>query len=1018
MTVHLAVFSGYSLLNSTVRLEKLVRTAREYGYTSLALTDHHVMYGIPAFDRICRAGGIQPLFGMEATVAYHGQPVPFILLAKDNTGYRNLMKLSTLLSTKETCTEEEFRHYAGHCHVIAYGEGGYPDRELLDDDREAVRRKLLTMKDELPEFDIALSYQETSLWRMKNATLKRIASSLNIRTVALNRVFYLNREDDELFRILGSIRTGKPLSDQSLPLIKGRYFLTEEEMRSLYDADDLVRTDEIAAMCRADLDIPKTSLPHFETPAGLTSAQYLTQLCLAGLKKRLNGREDAVYLKRLKYELDTIIEMHYEDYFLIVYDFICHARREGIYVGPGRGSAAGSLTAYVLGITQVDPLKYDLLFERFLNPERVSMPDIDTDIPDDRRQDVISYVFEKYGHEHTASIITFGTMKARQAVRDVGKAMEIPQRQIDQLARLIPGTPNITLNEALKKNHRLTELLSTDRKLEELYKAAIRLEGLPRHTSVHAGGVLFSALPVTDVIPALADGQGILTSQYSMEYLEERGLIKMDLLGLRNLSIIDEIVQAVKQNDPSFDIMNIPLDDQRTYDVFRSVDTLGIFQFDSDGMKNLLRKLQPSRFEDIVAAMALFRPGPMEHIPEYIANKEHPENIVYPHEDLRDLLKETYGVMIYQEQVMMTSRIIAGFSLAKADLLRRAVSKKKESEMASLRTEFMKGAEENGYDRETAEKLFGQIMMFAGYGFNKSHAVAYSLIAYQLAYLKANKSLYFYSALLNSVIGDDVRTAQYAAECHRRGITVSYPDVNTSLNQYVRTDRVIRMPLSAVKGIGAHAGSQIIKARESGPYRDFYDFVVRAGLNGISEHTIGLLIKAGALDSLGYNRQTMLAGLNDVLNYAELVKIEQNGQTRIDFDLVSKPVLVRRADNAEENAEWEKEALGFCLGPHPVSIRKEKYGMQVRSLSQLAELRGAVNGFAMIQSVRQHRTKRGDMMAFCTLADESGELSLLVMPKLYGRYQASLRKGAYVYFRGNMTEDGSCIPEHLEFYKD
>lgn len=1018
MTVHLSVFSGYSLLRSTIRIEELCRRAKEYGYTALALTDHHVMYGIPAFERECRKQGIHPLFGMEVSVSWQEREVQFILLARDNTGYKQLMKLSSLLSGREAVDRETFRSLTTHCFVIAYGEGGYFDTELLEENYEGVRARIAEMKEAFGTFDIALSYQETSLWRMKNAMLRRISASMGIRTVALNRIYYMDADDDEACRILNGIRLGKTVNDQSLPRVRGRYFLRPEEMSAVYEPEDLQRTEEIASMCRADLMIEKTSLPAFETPGGLTSAQYLTQLCLAGLKKRLDGKEDPGYLRRLKYELDVIIRMHFEDYFLIVYDFIRYARKQGINVGPGRGSAAGSLTSYVLGITQIDPIRYHLLFERFLNPERVTMPDIDTDIPDDRRQEVISYVFRKYGTDHTANIITFGTLKARQVIRDVGKVMEIPQRKIDQIAKLIPASPNITLSEALERSQRLASQVSVDDQLTQLFKAAAKLEGLPRHTSIHAGGVLFSRLPLTEIIPVQQDDAGNMTSQYSMEYLEERGLIKMDILGLRNLSTIDEIVRSVRNDDPHFDLMSVPLDDPRTYNVFQNVDTLGIFQFDSDGMKNLLRRLQPSRYEDIVAAIALFRPGPMEHIPEYLANKADPEHIVYPHEDLKDVLQETYGIMIYQEQVMMTARIIGGFSLAKADLLRRAVSKKKEKDMASLREDFMQGAQQRGYSEETAAHLYELIGEFAGYGFNKSHAVAYSLIAYQLAYLKANKSLYFYCALLNSVIGDEIRTSQYITECRRRGIKVIYPDVNRSANVYLREDRVILMPLSAVKGVGVHAGTLIMEGRKKEPYHDFCDFAVRAGLLGISRKTLETLIKAGALDSFGMNRATMLGGLDDVIRYGDLVRVERNGQIMIDAGLVSKPVPVRLTESAEETAENEKEALGFCLGPHPVSLRKERYGLHLRSLAELGQLRGQVNGFGAVQSVRQHRTKKGDMMAFCTVVDESGEMSLLVMPRLYSRYSEELRRGAYLYFHGKMTDDGSCIPEQIQFYKD
>jgi DNA polymerase-3 subunit alpha len=1021
MTVHLFVRSSFTLLSSTIRINALTARAKELGYSSIALTDHNVMHGAAAFSHACEKDGIHPIYGLEADCLYHEATVPFLLLAKDNIGYSNLMRLSSLICGEaRQCTPEQLTQYAGHCFLIAYGEGGWFDSELIADQREEVRRKLEIMKQELPAFDVALSYNDASLWKMKNAALKRICATLGIRTVALNKIYYLKESDAEAYRAVCAIRQNRLIADQNLPRVSGRSLLSPAEMQTLYEPDDLARTDEIAAGCQADLKLPKTSLPAFPTPAPLTSAQYLTQLCLAGLSKRRKGRPEENYLSRLKYELDVIIRMHFEDYFLIVYDFIRAARNEGIYMGPGRGSAAGSLVAYSLGITQVDPIRYSLLFERFLNPERVSMPDIDTDIPDNRRQEVIGYVCRTYGLDHVAGIVTFGTLGAKQVIHDVGKAMNLNSRDVDMLTRMIPNTPKITLQDAMRQNARLRQVVNAEVRYQKLFAMAQQLEGLPRNTSIHAGGVIMSRLSLQEVVPTmdLETETGMRTSQFTMEYLEERGLIKMDFLGLRNLSIIDEIVHKIQAVHPEFRIMSIPLDDRRTYEVFQRVDTVGIFQFESSGMKNLLRRMKPDRFEDIVAALALFRPGPMENIPTYIANKADPSKIRYPARELEPVLKETYGVMIYQEQVMMTARIAAGFSLARADVLRRAISKKKAKELEGLKEEFLKGCRRNGYTEETAAALFGVIEKFAGYGFNKSHAVAYGLVAYQLAFLKANAPLDFYSSLLDSVVGDDEKTSQYIDECRRRGINVLYPDVCSSKDNYAMEDNAIRLPLCAVKGIGREAASRLIQERDaSGIYQDFFDFVARTSLLGLNRKMLSSLIDAGALDCFHENRSTLKGSIEDALSYAELIRVDQGGMIQINLGLVSKPVMIRMKDVAEEKSENEKNALGFCLGPHPIIAIRKNQNIHLPSLITLRDTPGPADGFALIQSVHQHRTKKGDMMAFVKVADETAELEMAVMPKLFAAVSAELIKGKYCLFHGKIQNDGSCLADSIRFVR-
>ena len=1015
MTAHLFIRSSYTLLNSTIRIDELCRRAKELGFSALALTDRNVMYGMAEFIRAAAKYGLRGIAGLEIEVFYHDERVPFVLLAKDNAGYLDLIRLSSsLCGEREYCLPEDLWKCAAHCFIIAFSEGGWIDGELVRSDFNEVRKKLEMMKAELPAFDLALSYMDASLWRERNPVLKRVASSLGIRTLALNKVFYLEKDDAEAYRALSAIRLSTTLQDHALPVIRGRYLLSEEEMEALYEADDLKRTDEIASQCRADYNLEKTSLPIYDTGKGIPASEYLPQLCAAGLKKRLNGHVPENYVRRLKYELDIIGKMHFEDYFMIVYDFIRYSRSENIYIGPGRGSAAGSLVSWCLGITQVDPVRYGLLFERFLNPERVTMPDIDTDIPDNRRDDVIRYVLEKYGPDHVAGIITFGTFGAKQVIRDMAKISGLSGRDTDMLTRLIPNLPQITLKTALEKNPRLKQAVASDSRFVRLFALAEKLEGLPRHASTHAAGVLLSRKPLNEIVPTMRQGDGMLNSQYTAGYLEERGLIKMDFLGLRNLTIIDEIVTDIRKQDLSFSIMQIPMDNRAAYEVFKSADTTGIFQFESAGMQNLLRKMKPERFEDIVAALALYRPASADSIPSYLAGKNDPSSVRYPDERLKGILKETYGVMIYQEQAMLASEICAGFTLSRADTLRKAMSKKNEKELSSMHDEFIRGCEKGGMDHQKAEDLFALVSRFSGYGFNKSHAVAYGIISYQMAYLKANYPLRFYTCLLNSVIGDENRTAQYMAECRRRGIRILYPDVCRSDERYVVTRDGILPPLSIVKGIGASAASTIRKEREqNGVYDDFYDFTARMTLIKISQNDIISMIKAGALDTFGMGRKTMLESMDEAMSYAQLVQVKKNGVMTIDTSLVSKPAFIRMKDERFEISQMEREALGFNIGEQPIVVIRQSKNIHVPPIAAIRTMQGVCSGFAMIANTHQHKTKRGDMMVFLKLSDETGEIDMAVMPRLYAAVGQSLRRGTYILFDAKISDDGSLLADRI-----
>ena len=1018
MTVHLHVRSAYSLLESTIRIPQLVAKAVQCGYTSLALTDHNVMHGTAAFVRACKKAGIHPIIGLEADCLYHDETIPFLLLAKDNIGYSNLLKLSSIISCRERpCTTEELIEAKNHCFLLAYGEGGWCDGALVKDDREEIIRRLSIMKEELGTFDIALSFEDSSLWKNRNAILHQIANSLSISCCALNKVYYLNEQDAEGYRALCALRDEKKLKDSSLPLIRGRYLRSAEEMEHLYDRALLERTEEIALECSGDGTEISTTLPDYGVPDGLSHEQYLTQLSLAGLKKRMGGVIHDVYAKRLRYELSIIVKMRFESYFLIVYDYIRYAKKKGILVGPGRGSAAGSLVAYCLGITDVDPLRYGLLFERFLNPERVSMPDIDTDFPDDRRSEVIAYVKEKYGNDHVCGIITFQTMGARAAVRDAARVHGLFSNDTDVLLKAV-GSGNETLREKYKTKQALKRLVDSERKFTAVFKTALIFEGLPRNASVHPAGIVFSKRPLVEVVP-LSKGDGLLVSQYEAGYLEERGLIKMDFLALRNLTVIDGIVQKIRKENPMFDIHHISYDDKEIYHVFARGDTTGIFQFEAVDMKQILRRMKPESFNDVVAANALRRPGASAHIGEYIKKDRHPENIHWLSEELKPVLQDTFGIMIYQEQAMLTSRIVAGFSLGKADMLRKAISKKDEAQLVPLQKEFMRGALKNHYTKEKAEEIWKVIEQFGTYGFNKSHAVAYTMVSCQLAYLKARYPLYFYQALLSSVTGDQHKTAQYVDECRHRGIVVERCDVNLSTADYNIENDQLRMPLSAIKDVGSAAAKKILDEREeNGTYRDYVEFVARVDLVSVSRRTIEALIYGGALDGFGLSRATMIDGLDECLNYAGLVRVREGDKVRINPDLVSKPIFVRIKDKLYERNLKEKEVLGFVLGNDITAMMRKKYNIHDPGLSAFFESHGeVVTSFAMITAVREITSRNNRRYCRMALTDGLTDITAALWPSEYQKYKDQLVAGSFVRFDGKMNENGYIQADRIEIFE-
>lgn len=1020
MSVHLHVRSCYTLLQSTLTVAKIAAAAKRCGYTAVALTDKHVMHGAMAFYHACKKEQIKPIFGMEVDVLEKDDVYGFVLLAKNDHGYQNLMKLSTWLNTGEetrTLDLDTLAFYAKDCIVITNGDQNQMETLIVKEELDLLRHWLKVCQAQFADFYVAVSRNDSGLMQKKNPVLKQLCKELSIPYTALSRVYFEYAEDEESYKTLCAIDQGVSLQDKMLNYSPRRYFRSPAEMQELYEDAELAMSDHIAAMCNVEMSFPKALLPKFHNKYGVSSEEFLRSLCQKGLQKRMQFQTISdVYQQRLDYELDVIIHMQYADYFLIVWDFIRFAKTQHIYIGPGRGSAAGSLVAYCLGITHVDPIRYHLLFERFLNPERISMPDIDTDFPDNRRDEVIRYVEELYGKHRVSHIITFNTLAAKQVLRDVGKAMEINPRQIDRLCKLVPNVLKATLDFAYHNEPRFKEIINNGETMGRLYAVARKLEGLPRHASLHAAGIVFSNEDIEQVCPLIDVDEGVCATQFTMEYLEELGLIKMDFLGLRNLTIIDEIVQHINAaSDQKLDIMHIPLDDPKTYALIRAVDTVGVFQLESEGMKNLIRKMQPKSFEDIVATIALFRPGPMENIPEYLDRRAHPEKVDYIHPSLQPILQNTYGIMIYQEQIMQVAQTMAGFTLGKADNLRKAISKKKGDELQKMREEFIQGALQKGYTEALAQRVYALIMKFANYGFNRSHSVAYGMIAYQLAYLKANAPLYFFNSLLNSVIGSETKTSEYVFEARKRRIQILLPDVNRSCNQYVIEENALRFPFVGIKGIGSAVSSQIVEERKKkGQFRDFFDFTARMNGNKIGKKTIEILIYAGALDCFKFARASLMASLDDALRYADLVKIEDVDQVLFDFDLVSKPAMTVVKDNAAIRAEKEKEAIGFYLSRHPIADVRSKMGRELPVLVSLPKHKGQYVKFVcLIDRCRQYRTKNGDMMMFVVGSDETGKFDLVCMPNIYRQHADDLVKGTYLYVEGIVDKETSCLVKKL-----
>jgi DNA polymerase-3 subunit alpha len=1002
--VHLHIKSAYSLLNSSVRFSRLIDRAKELGLSSLALTDEDVMYGAVDFYKACKAAEIKPIMGLTLKVLAkeeeEGIGFPVILLAKNNQGFTNLMKLSSIVQTKspQGVPKRWLKHYTNGLFAVLSA----TDSELAFSDEPSVKDYQGMFGGDSVFLGINRNSKEAS---KKSEAVHRQLTALPI--VALSKINYLLQEDAFVYECLRAIKGGTKL--ESLPSEAPDYLRSVKEMTELFEdiPDALENTIKISSQCHVEINFGQNALPSYPVPESAAADDYLEKICWEGLESRV-GSLSQEYKERLNYELDVIKGMKFSDYFLIVWDFMHFARTEGILTGPGRGSAAGSLVAYSLFITDVDPIKHHLLFERFLNPERITMPDIDIDFQDNKRDEVIQYVAKKYGQLHVAQIITFGTLAAKAAWRDVAKALNLSPKELEMISKLIPSRPGITLKAAYRENERLQRAINETKERQRAWQTAQKIEGLPRHTSTHAAGVVITQKQLTEMIPIQAGQQDIYLTQFPMETLEELGLLKMDFLGLRNLTMIQSIQFQIQKQSRKREQIVIPPDDQTTFRLLSEGDTSGIFQLESPGMKKVLTKLKPTSLEDIVAVNALYRPGPMEQIPLFIERKHGMKPVKYPHPDLVPILENTYGVIVYQEQIMQIAAVMAGFSLGEADLLRRAVGKKKKDVLAQEREHFVKGCLKKGYDELTANTVYDLIVRFADYGFNRSHAVAYSMISYELAYLKANYPKIFMATLLSSVMGNEQKLLQYITETKRKGIGVLPPSINKSGIGFEVESDGIRFSLLTIKGVGVQAIKALMEERKKKPFEDLFDFCIRMSAK-LNRKTMEMLIYAGGLDEFNEDRATLLATLDVAIQHAELVMPADDNQIDFlmeeDFNLIPKYVKVEPLQLTEQ-LQLEKESLGFYLSKHPAEPFSDYFQLSgaVLILDIPSGSQTKVKLGSFISNERVIRTRKGDLMAFLTLSDQSGDLEAVAFPELYKRCSHLLKMGETLLVEGNVEE--------------
>ena len=1064
---HLHVHTEYSLLDGSSKIKELLPRAKELGMDSLAITDHGVMYGVIDFYKKAKEVGIKPILGCEVYVApgsrfdreqskgedryYH-----LVLLAENNQGYQNLMKIVTRGFTEgyyyrpRVDYEILEQYHEGIIALSACLAGEIPNK-ILKEDFEGARAAARRMNELFGPGNFFLELQDHGIRQQTqvNSTVMRLSKELDIPLVVTNDVHYINEDDAIPHDLLLCIQTGKLVSDTDRMRYEGgQFFLkSEEEMQRLfpYAREALENTHKIAERCNVEIVFGEQKVPKFDVPEGYDAYSYLQKLCEEGLEKRYGSPAPQDLKERLEYELDTIKNMGYVDYFLIVWDFIRFAKSQGIAVGPGRGSAAGSIVSYCLEITNIDPIRYQLIFERFLNPERVSMPDIDIDFCYERRQEVIDYVYRKYGKDKVVQIITFGTMAARMAVRDVGRVLAIPYAQVDKVAKMIPMELGITIEKALNSNPELKQAYDSDETTRNLIDMSMRLEGLPRHTSIHAAGVVIGSRPLDEFVPLSRGADNVITTQFTMTTIEELGLLKMDFLGLRTLTVIQDAVRMIeKKIGQPLDIDNINYEDSKVYEMIGQAKTEGVFQLESAGMKSFMRELRPENLEDIIAGISLYRPGPMDFIPKYIKGKQNKDTIQYSCPELEEILAPTYGCIVYQEQVMQIVMKLAGYTLGRSDLVRRAMSKKKGDVMARERANFVYGNEQEGVEgcikrgipENVANHIFDEMIDFAKYAFNKSHAAAYAVVAYQTAWLRCYHPVEFMAALLTSVITNPKKITEYINTCRGMGIQILPPDINEGESGFSVSDGAIRYGLTAIKSLGKNVIDAMVTERNAhGPYKNLKDFMERLTTKEINKRTIENLIKSGALDSLGATRKQLMMVYAFVLDEVNRERKENiSGQMSL-FDFFSeeekKEYEVQYPDVGEydqaQKLAFEKEVMGIYVSGHPLEDYMDSMKKQITAKTtdfEPDEDTGHAivkDGYhyivgGMLSGITVKLTKTNQNMAFLTLEDLFGTVEIILFPRDYQKYRDVLVADTPLYVKGRASvseESGKLVAEEI-----
>lgn len=1036
MFTHLHTHTEFSLLDGACRIEQLVCRAKSLGMQSLAITDHGNMYGAVDFYKACKKEGIKPIIGCEVYVAQRTrfdkdkvldkEYNHLILLCKNETGYKNLINMVSKAFTEGFYFKPRIdrdlleKYHEGLICLSACLAGEIP-QALLQKDYEKAKRTALWYRDVFGNGNYYLEVQNHGLPEQLTVIegVKRISTETGIPIAATNDVHYIEKQDAKIQQVLICIATNHVIGeDTGLEFHSDEFYLkSEDEMRHLFgDIPDAVsNTQLIADSCNFDFEFGNTKLPYYKTPDNADHFEYFKMLCMQGMKKRYGDNPPSEYYDRLEYELNTVEKMGYTDYYLIVSDFVAFAKNRNIPVGPGRGSGAGSIAAYCMGITDLDPMKYNLLFERFLNPERVSMPDFDIDFCYERRGEVIEYVTEKYGADHVAQIVTFGTLATRAAIRDVGRAMGMPYASVDAVAKLVPNDFHITIEQAVQRSKELANLMEENHQVAELIETARKVEGMPRNTSTHAAGVVITHNPVSSYVP-LASNDGVPVTQYIMTTLEELGLLKMDFLGLRTLTVINDAAKAA-----GVDIDSIAIDDANVYKLFARGQTEGIFQFESSGMKQMLTNLKPKALEDLIAATSLYRPGPAKQIDTFVENSHNPEKVRYITDKLKPILENTYGCMVYQEQVMQIFRELAGYSYGRADIVRRAMSKKKLDVMERERTTFLSGCEKNGIAKADADLIFDQMSDFAKYAFNKSHAACYALVAYRTAYLKCYYPAEFMAALMTSVLDQSNKIARYTAECKRIGLRLGPPDINTSMKGFTANGNVINYGLLGIKNIGSDFIDEIVAERKKGLFTDLTDFCKRMQAGHFNRRAAESLIRCGAMDCFGYNRRQLLQALpalvTNLENYRQSTRYGQVGF----FDLGQGSMMsfdVEIPDVSEfpknELLKMEKEMTGLYLSGHPM----DKYADICKSLGFAYTIdlidaenepmskykdKSRVNLCGIITHTTLKQTRNGATMAFITVEDLYGSIEIIVFPNVLEKYSDFVYDSSVISVSGTLS---------------